>query len=149
MKQILLQMAFYDRGREPVDMDIGPVLDLEDVPREGVCAGQPGGAADWDTAALLETYSPAQLLGLARRLDPGLTDRDFVNAGLRLDQMPDEGFMSVGLGRQNVTVLRERFAAWPRLAPQRYADRHAGQMGKLEPDAVARSGPGADMEAAQ
>ena len=151
-EQMLLQLAYFDRSHEPVVMDVGPVLDIEDVAGGKVCAlaGRVEPRDYADTAALLETYSPAQLLGFARRLDPGLTDRDFVDAGLRLDQMPDEGFMSVGLGRQDVTVLRERFAAWPRLAPQRYADRHAGQMGKLEPDAVARDlEPGTDMEAGQ
>jgi hypothetical protein len=138
------------RGREPVIMDVGPVLDIEDVAGGKVCAlaGRVEPRDYADTATLLETYSPAQLIGFARQLDPGLTDRDFVDAGLRLDQIPDDAFTSVGLGRQDVTALRERFAAWPRVAPQRYADRHAGQMGKLEPDAVARDlEPGTDMEA--
>jgi hypothetical protein len=30
-RQMTLQMAYFDRGREPVVMEIGPVLDLEDV----------------------------------------------------------------------------------------------------------------------
>lgn len=30
-EQMLLQMAYFDRGREPVIMEIGAVLDLEDV----------------------------------------------------------------------------------------------------------------------
>jgi hypothetical protein len=38
-----------------------------------------------DVAAALERYSPAQLIGFARRLDPGLTGRDFAGAGRRLD----------------------------------------------------------------
>jgi hypothetical protein len=37
-----------------------------------------------DVAAALQRYSPAQLIGFARRLDPGLTRRDFADAGLRL-----------------------------------------------------------------
>jgi hypothetical protein len=67
-----------------------------------------------DTAAMLEAYSPAQLMGFARRLDPGLTDRDFPDAGQRLDQMPDEALTSVGLSGHDVSRLRERFASWPR-----------------------------------
>ncbi len=30
-EQMLLQMSYFERGRQPVIMDIGPVLDLEDV----------------------------------------------------------------------------------------------------------------------
>jgi hypothetical protein len=67
----------------------------------------------------------AELIGFARRLDPGLTGREFADAGMRLDQMPDEAFTSVGLNRGDVAGLRQPFASWPRLAPQRMADLHA------------------------
>ncbi len=132
-------------------MDLGPVLDIEDVAGGKVCAlaGRVEPRDYADTAALLETYSPAQLVSFARRLDPGLTDRDFTDAGQRLDQMPDEAFTSVGLGRQDVARLRERFATWPRVAPQRHADTDAGPLGPLD-DAVARDlEPGTDVEAGQ
>jgi hypothetical protein len=36
--QMMLQMAYFDRGRDPVVMDIGAVLDLEDVAGGKVCA---------------------------------------------------------------------------------------------------------------
>jgi hypothetical protein len=36
--QMMLQMAYFDRARRPVIMDIGPVLDLEDVIGGKVCA---------------------------------------------------------------------------------------------------------------
>jgi len=62
-----------------VVMDIGPVLDLEDAVGGKVCAlasrVEPRDYAD--VAAALERYSPARLIGLARRLDPGLTSEDF------------------------------------------------------------------------
>jgi Nucleotidyl transferase AbiEii toxin, Type IV TA system len=114
--QMMLEMAYFDRGREPVIMDIGPVLDLEDVAGGKVCAlaGRVEPRDYADTAAALERYSPAQLIGFARRLDPGLADQDFADAGRRLDRMDDEVFASVGLGPREVTRLRQRFAAWPR-----------------------------------
>jgi hypothetical protein len=37
-EQTMLQMAYFDRARGPVTMDIGPVLDLEDVLGGKVCA---------------------------------------------------------------------------------------------------------------
>jgi len=115
-EKMALQMAYFGRGREPVMREIGPVLDLEDVAGGKVAALasriEPRDYAD--TAAMLQHYSPAQLIGFARRLDPGLTGRDFADAGQQLDRWGDEIFTSTGLSPHDVTVLRERFAGWPR-----------------------------------
>ncbi len=115
-EQMMLQMAYFDRARKPVAMDVGPVLDLEDVVGGKVCALvsriEPRDYVD--TAAALERYTVEQIIGFARRLDPGLTDRDFADAVQRLDQWGDRVFASFGLGPEDVTALRARFAAWPR-----------------------------------
>jgi Nucleotidyl transferase AbiEii toxin, Type IV TA system len=115
-EQMMLQMAYFDRARRPVTMDIGPVLDLEDVIGGKVCAlASRAEPRDYvDTAAALGRYSIEQMLGFARRLDPGLTDRDFADAGRRLDQWGDGVFAPFGLSPQDIAALRERFAAWPR-----------------------------------
>jgi Nucleotidyl transferase AbiEii toxin, Type IV TA system len=123
-QQVLLQMAYFGRGRDPVLMDVGPVLDVEDAVGGKVCALasriEPRDYAD--VAAALARYRPGQLIRFARRLDPGLTGRDFADAGLRLDQMSDARFAAIGLSQTDVTALRERFAAWPRDA--KATDRH-------------------------
>ena len=133
--------AYFDRGRDPVIMDLGPVLDLEDVMGGKVCAlasrVEPRDYAD--VAAALQRYSPAQLTGFARRLDPGLTGQDFAEAGLQLDQMDDRAFAEIGLNRSEVIALRERFAAWPRHA------RTASQ--NPEPSTPARYRPGPEPAA--
>lgn len=115
-RQMMLQMAYFDRDRRPVSMDIGPVLDLEDVVGSKVCAlASRVEPRDYvDTAAALERYSVDQLIAYAKRLDPGLTDRDFADAGGQLDMMPDGLFARYGLDAAAVGRLRERFAAWPR-----------------------------------
>jgi hypothetical protein len=115
-EQMMLQMAYFDRARRPVTMDIGPVLDLEDVIGGKVCAlASRAEPRDYvDTAAALGRYSIEQMLGFARRLDPGLTGRDFADAGRRLDQWGDGVFAPFGLSPQDIATLRERFAAWPR-----------------------------------
>jgi hypothetical protein len=115
-EQMMLQMAYFERTRRPVIMDVGPVLDLEDVVGGKVCAlASRAEPRDYvDTAAALERYSIAQVIGFARRLDPGLADRDFADAGRRLDGWGDGVFAPYGLGPQDVTALRARFAAWPR-----------------------------------
>jgi Nucleotidyl transferase AbiEii toxin, Type IV TA system len=115
-QQTMLQMAYFDRVRGPVTMDVGPVLDLEDLagwktvalvsrvePRDYV-----------DIAAALDHYTVDELVAMARRLDPGLENRDFTDAGRQLDRMPDGLFARYGLGLPDVARLRERFTAWPR-----------------------------------
>jgi hypothetical protein len=115
-EQMMLQMAYFDRSRGPVIMDVGPVLDLEDVIGGKVCAlASRAYDRDYvDTAAALARYSADQVIGFARRLDPGLDDRDFSDAGRRLDQMDDRAFARFGFGPRDVAELRARFAAWPR-----------------------------------
>jgi Nucleotidyl transferase AbiEii toxin, Type IV TA system len=115
-EQMMLQMAYFDRARRPVIMDIGPVLDLEDVIGGKVCAlASRAEPRDYlDTAAALQRYSIEEMIGFARRLDPGLTDRDFADAGQRLDQWGDGVFAPFGLPPQGVAELRKRLAAWPR-----------------------------------
>jgi hypothetical protein len=114
--QMMLQMAYFDRARRPVVMEFGPVLDLEDVVGGKICAlASRAEPRDYvDTAAALERYSIEQMIGFARRLDPGLTDRDFADAGQRLDRWGDGVFAPFGLGPDEVAGLRDRLAAWPR-----------------------------------
>ena len=119
--QMMLQMAYFDRGRRPVTMEVGPVPDLpvlhlEDVIGSKVCAlASRVEPRDYvDTAAALEHYTVDQLITLAKRLDPGLEDRDFADAGRQLDRMPDRLFTRYKLSQKDVGRLRERFAGWPR-----------------------------------
>jgi hypothetical protein len=115
-EQMMLQLAYFDRARRPVVMEIGPVLDLEDVVGGKVCAlASRVEPRDYvDTAAALDRYTREQIIGFARRLDPGLTDRDFAEAAGRLDQWGDGVFASFGLGPAEIAELRQRFADWPR-----------------------------------
>jgi hypothetical protein len=115
-QQTMLQMAYFDRTRGPVTMDVGPVLDIRDLagwktvalvsrvePRDYV-----------DIAAALDHYTVDELIALARGLDPALEDRDFTDAGQRLDQMPDGVFRRYVRSPEDIVRLRQRFTAWPR-----------------------------------
>jgi len=116
-RRMLLQMSYFDRGRQPVVMDLGPVLDLDDaIGGKVVALASRARERDYlDTAAALERgYSVGQLIGLARELDPGLTDEDFADAGSRLDHWDDEAFARYDLGPADVVRIREQFATWPR-----------------------------------
>lgn len=115
-QQAMLQMSYFHREHEPVRMPVGPVLDLEDLIGQKVCAlASRIEPRDYiDTAAALERYTAAELIELARRRDPGLEDRDFAEAGQELDRMPDNVFAHYDLGPQEVAALRAAFADWPR-----------------------------------
>lgn len=147
-EQTILQIAYFDRSRAPVVMEIGPVLALEDVAGGKVCAlASRVEARDYaDTARMLERYSPAELIGFARRLDPGLTAEDFADAGMQLDRIDDDEFSRYGLGRPEVAALRVNFAAWPR-TPQAVPQAAPGT-GLRDPGAGTepkhRSGPARD-----
>ena len=115
-QRMMLQMAYFDRTRQPVTMDVGPVLSLEDVVGGKVCAlASRAEPRDYiDTAAALEHYSIQDAIRLARRLDPGLEDRDFADAGRRLDRWGDAVFAPFGLDAADIARLRAAFADWPR-----------------------------------
>jgi hypothetical protein len=115
-RQTMLQLSYFGREHAPVRMAVGPVLDLEDLIGQKVCAlASRVEPRDYiDTAAALRRYTADELIGLARRRDPGLEPRDFAAAGRELDRMPDGVFAQYGLGPAEVAALREAFAAWPR-----------------------------------
>jgi hypothetical protein len=137
-QQMVLQLAYFDRSREPVPMEIGPVLAVEDVAGGKVCAlasrVEPRDYAD--TARMLQRYSPAQLIDFARRLDPGLTAPDFADAGRQLDHIDDEAFTRYGLGPRQVAVVRERFTAWPRTADAANREMQIGELSRQDPEAA-------------
>jgi hypothetical protein len=116
-EQTVLQMAYFDRGHEPVVMDFGPVLDLSDVIAGKVCA-LASRALERDyidvAAALARGYTAGELIGLAVALDPGLAAEDFADAGQRLDRLDGDRFERYGLDADGVARLRDQFAAWPR-----------------------------------
>ncbi|HTR90873.1 MAG TPA: nucleotidyl transferase AbiEii/AbiGii toxin family protein [Trebonia sp.] len=115
-QQMMLQMAYFDRAAQPVAMEVGPVLNIEDVVGGKVCAlaGRAEPRDYIDTAAALGLYSIEQVIGFARRLDPGLEDRDFADAARRLDRWGDAIFAPFGLTAADIARLRAAFADWPR-----------------------------------
>lgn len=115
-RQTMLQMSYFHREHEPVRMPVGPVLDLEDLIGQKVCAlASRIEPRDYiDTAAALDRYTAAELIEMARRRDPGLDDRDFAEAGRELDRMPESAFTHYGLGSQDIAAIRNAFRDWPR-----------------------------------
>jgi nucleotidyltransferase AbiEii toxin of type IV toxin-antitoxin system len=116
-QQTAVELVYFDRVLSTVTTDIGPVLHIEDALASKICALAGRGAErDYiDTAAALaHGYTPGQLIALARRLDPGLSPREFADAGRRLDRLRDQRWTDLGFSPAQVTRMREQFTAWPR-----------------------------------
>jgi hypothetical protein len=104
------------RTRQPVIMELGPVMHLDDLIAWKVAAivnrREP---RDYiDVAAFLAEHPPDDLLARARRVDPGLEEADVLLVGRYLDRIPHAAFAVYGLDAAAVTELKARFAAWPR-----------------------------------
>ncbi|WP_428966895.1 nucleotidyl transferase AbiEii/AbiGii toxin family protein [Micromonospora fluostatini] len=115
-RQIRLSLARLDRHRSPVVMDLGPVMDLRDlIANKTAALVNRREVRDYiDVAAALDHYPVADLLDLARQLDPALDPADIRAAGRYLDRLPDRRFARYGLDSAQVAQLRDRLAAWPR-----------------------------------
>jgi Nucleotidyl transferase AbiEii toxin, Type IV TA system len=112
-----LTLARFDRMKAPVAMEVGPVLDVEDVVGSKMAAmitrAEPRDFVD--IAAATRRYAVDELLELARRADPSLTPGELYEALDRLDRLDDVVFTRLyGLAPPAVARLREIFADWPR-----------------------------------
>jgi hypothetical protein len=113
---VRLSLGHLYRAHRPVLLDIGPVLHLDDLRAWKIAAlvarSEPRDLVD--VGAFLADHTPAELLALARRMDPGMEDDDIRAVGRRLDETPDRVLARYGLSTSDITVLRTRFATWPR-----------------------------------
>ncbi|MFG3706659.1 nucleotidyl transferase AbiEii/AbiGii toxin family protein [Micromonospora sp. NPDC047670] len=115
-RRIRLSLARLDRHRSPVVMDLGPVMDVRDLMANKTAAlVNRREVRDYiDVAAALEQHDVAELLELARQLDPALDEADVRAAGRYLDRLPDRRFARYGLDAAAVAQVRRRLASWPR-----------------------------------
>ncbi|MCI4066557.1 nucleotidyl transferase AbiEii/AbiGii toxin family protein [Micromonospora sp. R77] len=115
-RQIRLSLARLDRYRSPVVMDLGPVMDVRDLLANKTAAlVNRREVRDFiDVSAALDRYDVAELLALARQVDPALELEDVRAAGRYLDGLPDRRFARYGLDTAQVAEVRRRMAAWPR-----------------------------------
>jgi hypothetical protein len=115
-----VRLVRYERRHAPVAMIVGPVLHLDDVLGGKVAAmavrGEP---RDYiDVAAALDHYGRDELLTLARRSEPALTDDEFRDAMLRFDRISNEIFAdSYRRTPLQIARMRKRFRDWPRRRP--------------------------------
>jgi nucleotidyltransferase AbiEii toxin of type IV toxin-antitoxin system len=111
------QMMHVDLARDwrqwpPVQLDVGPVLQLDDAVSSKTTAlvtrREPRDFID--IAAVLDRYTRTELMRLTFRRDPGLRVVDFTDAVRQLDQFTPIDFDEYGFDETALDALRERFA---------------------------------------
>jgi hypothetical protein len=114
-ESVRLTLARFDRIKEPVTLEIGPVLHLDDVLGSKVAAmatrAEPRDFVD--VSAALQRFQQSHLIELAKRSDPALTDDELAEAMVALDHIPDGWFLR-WIKAEGVARLRQAFADWPR-----------------------------------
>ncbi|MDP9798931.1 hypothetical protein J2S43_007443 [Catenuloplanes nepalensis] len=115
--EVQVSLACMPRQRPPVQMEIGPVVHLDDLLGSKFCAlaGRNETRDYIDVAAALaKGFRRDQMLALAHEHEPDVSDADIAAAMRRLDDLDDEEFADYGLDQAAVGRLRAAFADWPR-----------------------------------
>jgi hypothetical protein len=113
---VRVSLGHLHRAHRPVRLDIGPVLHLDDLCAWKVAAlvarAEPRDLID--VSAFLLRYPPAELVAMAREVDPAIEDDEVRAVGARLDGLKDQHLARYGLDAAAIGELRRRFATWPR-----------------------------------
>jgi hypothetical protein len=114
---VRLSLCRLDRHHNPIIMDVGPVMHLDDLVATKACAlANRREPRDYiDIAAALDAgYTIDQVLKLAHEHDPALEPDDITDIGRYLDRLPDRRFLPYGLTDEQIGHLRAQFHNWPR-----------------------------------
>jgi hypothetical protein len=113
---VRVSLAHLGRTTDPVVLDVGPVMAMQDLMAWKVAAlvNRAEDRDFVDVAVFLADYDIDTLLAMARGVDPAIDEEDVARAGRRLDLTPDRAFAAYGLDADKISELRDRFAGWPR-----------------------------------
>lgn len=127
-----VQLAVDARRREPVALDVGPVLHPEELAADKTLAlFDRATARDLvDVTALADRYPLPQLLDLAADKGPGFDPAIFADAIRRAAARPDHDYTRLGLSPTALNEVRRRAASWHR---QLVADASARRSGDPRP----------------
>jgi Nucleotidyl transferase AbiEii toxin, Type IV TA system len=111
-----IELSVDPRSHDPVQLDIGPVLHVDDAVANKVCAlfgrALPRDFLDVDAALTSGRYSREQLLELAAASDGGFDPLIFAEALGALTQITDAAFAEYRVSRDTVAKMRHRFSDW-------------------------------------
>ena len=110
------ELAANWRAQPPVQMDIGPVLHIDDVVAGKMSAlytrAEPRDFLDIDAALATGRYTWDRLCELAEQVDSGFDRRVLAELFGVLERYPDRRFAAYGTDQADIEAMRERFARW-------------------------------------
>jgi hypothetical protein len=111
-----VELAANWRAKPPVQMDIGPVLHVDDVVAGKMSAlytrAEPRDFLDIDAAVNTGRYTRTQLCELAEQADAGFDRRILADLFAMLERYPDRRFAAYGADPAHIAAMRERFRQW-------------------------------------
>jgi hypothetical protein len=111
-----VELAVDWRAHNPVQLDLGPVLHVDDAVANKVCAlfgrALPRDFLDVDAALTSGRYTREELLELAANADHGFDRLLFADAIGALTQITDTAFAEYHAEPNMVADMRRRFAQW-------------------------------------
>lgn len=111
-----VELAANWRAQLPVQMDIGPVLHVDDVVAGKMSAlftrAEPRDFLDIDAAITTGRYTRGRLCELAEQADAGFDRRVLADLFGMLERYPDRRFAAYGAGPAHIAAMRERFTEW-------------------------------------
>ncbi|MBE6468479.1 MAG: nucleotidyl transferase AbiEii/AbiGii toxin family protein [Coriobacteriaceae bacterium] len=116
--KVEVDLGFDYREFAPVDLSIGPVLDIRDAVGNKVCAvysrGEIRDYIDLDSIRLKSEFSDDDFIALARERDAGFDDERFAEALSFASRIPKQRVAAYGLTENDLMLMQKRTLDWAR-----------------------------------
>jgi len=115
-QQVDIDMGMDWREAEPVTLDVGPVLSIQDAIGNKVSALYSRAEArdffDVDAIRSSGHYTDAQLIDAAAERDPGFDAGMFANQLERVDRLTDDDLKEYGVDATELDAIKKRLTGW-------------------------------------
>jgi hypothetical protein len=104
------------REAEPVTLEVGPVLSIQDAIGNKISALYSRAEArdffDVDAIRASGHYTDAQLIGAAAERDPGFEARMFATQLERVNRLTEDDLNEYGVDAAELAAIKERLTSW-------------------------------------
>ena len=115
-QQVDIDMGMDWREAEPVSLDVGPVLSIQDAIGNKVSALYSRAEArdffDVDAIRSSGHYTDAQLIDAAAERDPGFDAGMFANQLQRVNRLTDDDLKEYGVDATELGAIKKRLTGW-------------------------------------
>lgn len=115
-QQVDIDLGMDWREAEPVTLEVGPVLSIQDAIGNKVSALYSRGEArdffDVDAIRASGHYTDSQLIDAAAERDPGFDTGMFANQLERVNRLTDEDLKEYGVDAAELAAIKDRLGRW-------------------------------------